>query len=108
MVKTFESQPARSAFAALLGTAFRFRVGEGRSVELTLTGVTSTPAPEGWERFALLFDGPEPSELPSDTYLVDHESLGSFPLSVGPVQALGQRPCYEAVFNRPVRQRSSD
>lgn len=108
MARTGEARLAQADFQGAIGTAFVISLEGDLSVALTLTAVEAAPAPPGWERFALLFDGPDPLGLPHDTYTVEHEAMGRFALSVGPVQILGRDPCYEAVFNRPTLQRISD
>jgi len=108
LATTGEARLARADFQSAIGTAFVLSLEGGRSIALTLTEVEATPAPPGWERFALLFDGPDPLDLPHDTYMVEHQAMGRFALSVGPVQVLGRNPCYEAVFNRPALQDPPD
>jgi hypothetical protein len=71
-------------------------------VVLTLADVEPLPAREGWECFAVLFDGPGPA-LPQWTYSVEHATMGTFPLFVGPVEGGRVGVRYEAVFNRPAR-----
>ena len=86
-------------FDAAVGTPFTVHVDDRPSVLLTLSQVERRPAPEGWECFALLFDGPAPA-LPQWTYPVEHAAMGAFPLFLGPVAGGTSGVSYEAVFNR--------
>lgn len=92
----------QAAFAAAVGTPFLIRLADGASLELTLMDVEPGRSRPGWERFSLLFDGPTPPRIPSLAYRVEHATLGTFPLFVGPVGADEGSPPYEAVFNRRV------
>ena len=74
---------------------------------LTLAAVEALPAPLGWECFALLFDGPGPA-LPQWTYPVEHGTMGTFPLFLGPVAGGATGVRYEAVFNRPAPDGATD
>ncbi len=87
-------------FEAAVGTPFTVQVDGGSSVVLTLAEVERLRAPAGWESFALLFDGQAPA-LPQWTYTVDHGTMGTFSLFVGPVAGGATGVRYEAVFNRP-------
>jgi hypothetical protein len=101
MPTTGEPTLEQAAFRVAIGTPFVVRLPDGTTVELTLVAVERGPSRPGWERFTLLFDGPAPATLPHLTYVVEHASLGTFPLFVGPVVADEGSPRYEAVFNRP-------
>ncbi len=125
MAPATEPGPELAAFERAVGTTFAVRIESGAEATLTLLEVTNKPAPEGWERFSLLFAGPErpperdggperpperdggPDPVPFDlgTFTVHHDEIGTFPLAVGPVQVLGAGPCYEAVFTRPAPNR---
>ena len=94
-------------FDAAVGTPFTVHVDDGSSVVLTLAQVERRPAPEGWECFTLLFEGPAPA-LAQWTYLVDHATMGGFPLFLGPVAAGASGVSYEAVFNRPAPNGAAD
>jgi len=108
LATTGEARLARADFQSAIGTAFVISLEGDRRVVLTLTEVEPAPAPPGWERFALVFEGPDPLGLPHDTYTVEHGTIGRFALSVGPVQDLGREPYFEAVFNRPAPQSVAD
>jgi hypothetical protein len=94
----------RSAFSSHLNSIFRLHTGYS-TVDVTLVRVTDL-APEvskaetGKECFSLLFVG-ESVALPQNTYLVEHQSLGSFRLFLvpgGPDQHGAQS--YVATINR--------
>lgn len=97
----------REAFEAATGTTFAVHPGEGPPVTMTLAEVEDLPAPEGWECFALLFDGPAPA-LPQWTYRVEHATMGAFPLLLGPVSGGAEGLRYEAVFNRQAPAGAAD
>lgn len=94
-------------FEGALGTPFTIRVDGGAPVVLTLAEVERRPAPAGWESFALLFDGPAPA-LAQWTYMVEHGTMGTFPLFLGPVAGGATEVRYEAVFNRPAPDGAAD
>jgi hypothetical protein len=102
-----EARLERLAFEAATGTTFAVHAGEGAPVMLTLAEVEALPAPEWWEYFALLFDGPGPA-LPQWTYRVEHATMGTFPLFLGPVAAGPAGLRYEAVFNRQAPDGAAD
>jgi len=92
----------QAAFVAAVGTPFVLRLADGASLALTLLAVEPGRSRPGWERFSLLFDGPTPPTIPHLAYQVEHATLGTFPLFVGPISADEGSPPYEAVFNRRV------
>ena len=98
-VPTDEPHFERARFQKAAGTSFAVRLPGERSVPLTLLGVEASPARPGWESYSLLFEGPSGVVFDHGTYVVDHDDLGSFPLSVGPVHTDGPGQHYEAVFN---------
>lgn len=54
------------------------------------------------EKFTLVFQGALDQPLGQDTYIVEHPSLGLFPLFLAHVGSRDTTCCYyEAVFNRP-------
>lgn len=94
----------KEAFVAAVGSPFLLRMPGGASLALTLMDVEPGRSRPGWERFSLLFDGPTPPTIPHLAYEVEHATLGTFPLFVGPVGTDEGSPPYEAVFNRRVPQ----
>jgi hypothetical protein len=91
--------PARAAFAASVGSAFRVDLGAGEA-ELRLIELRDRPSPPRSESFALLFHGPPAPILPQRTYSLSHPALGAFDLFLVPIGRDGERTQYEAVFNR--------
>jgi len=95
----------RATFAAQLNSTFRLKREVG-FVLLTLEQVrdagslTVTQAEHAGENFVLVFRGRRLS-LPQDTYMLDHEALGTFPLFLVPggTNSLGQES-FIAVINR--------
>jgi hypothetical protein len=95
---------SHAAFAAQVGTTFRFRspIGERTDMELveaTVIPVTSREHARHVRRtpFAALFRAEADGELPQDTYRVTHPAMGTFDLLVVPVGPGGGQ--YEAVFS---------
>jgi hypothetical protein len=97
---TSEPTFALAAFEAAVGTRFVVRLEDGAKVDLTLVAVEPGRSRPGWECFSLLFDGPTPPAITQSTSIVEHASLGTFHLFLGPVLADEGSPSYEAVFNR--------
>ena len=102
-----EPRVERARFETAVGTAFTVRLDDGSSAVLTLAEVEDLPAPAGWECFALLFEGSGPA-LPQWTYPVEHGTMGTFPLFLGPVAGGAASVTYEAVFNRPAPDGAAD
>ena len=107
MTSDGEVRLERAAFEGATGTAFAVHAGDGPPVMLTLAEVDVRPAPEGWECFALLFDGVG-LPLPQWTYRVEHATIGAFPLFLGPVAGGAEGLRYEAVFNRQAPAGAAD
>lgn len=95
--------PNRSDFANHLGEVFNVRKSPLEEVGLELAEVTSissstTGSPE--ESFSAVFRGPQDRPLEQDTYVVEHASMGAFPLFIVPVYPDGEGLYYQAIFNR--------
>lgn len=93
----------KAAFAAYLGSIFRFNAGPS-TVEATLAGIEdlmpASMVPQGGaECFALHFIGGT-GTLPQNTYDVDHPALGSFALFVVPGSKDNGVQNYVAIINR--------
>jgi hypothetical protein len=92
----------RAQFAAVVGQTFHIYTETGRSVAVVLAAVVEpTVSPPRYrqprlECFTLLFRGPRQA-LPSHTYLIEHQTLGRFPLFLVPTAVAGE---YVAVINR--------
>jgi len=93
-----------AAFKSQLGTSFLINHAASK-VKFTLVDVSSFASKKqtaaGKEGFSLLFRGPKEMTLNQDTYLIEHEQLGTFSFLVVPVGTKDTRaPYYEAVINR--------
>jgi hypothetical protein len=99
---------SRETFVRYLNTRFSFSHPETSSATLRLIEVTDlTPlegkrsaAATGKECFAAIFSGPENVSLPQETYVVSHDSLGTFEMFVVPIGTKRGGRLLEAVFNR--------
>ena len=94
--------PRREDFERCVSTKFRVAVESPEPVELELVEINEPPIDvKGYERFSLIFRGPENYFLQQHTYPLEHEALGLQHIFLVPVgrEAGGFR--YEAVFNRP-------
>lgn len=88
-------------FESHLNDTYRAALESDQSVELVLESVeTHKTHSEEYECFSILFLGPQENFLEQRTYEVTHEKLGTFPLFLVPVGAVGQKIRYEALFNR--------
>ena len=92
--------PARSAFAAAVGSTLRLSAGAGWTRQAELTGLNDAPPQPGWERFALTFRVAGPGVPPQGTYRLEHHALGVFDLFLVPVGHDARGARMEAVFNR--------
>jgi hypothetical protein len=93
-----------SSFRSQVGTTFLINHPVTK-VRVKLIDVTSfasrTQTAAGKEGFSLLFRGPKDTPLQQDTYLIEHEVLGTFSFLLVPVGTRDTRaPYYEAVVNR--------
>lgn len=97
------------AFAGQLHSAFRAGSGPDERVSLklvearpTLTRSKPNLPDAAFEKFSLLFRGPQDRRLVSAIHRFEHPSLGCFNLFIVPILARDQTHAYyEAVFNRP-------
>lgn len=101
-------QLEKADFAAAVGSTLGIPCGDGHRAELTVARVDTLPAPDGWESFAVMLDGPGPEMLGQATYVVEHPELGTFPLFLSPVDARDGVVRYEAVFNRQAPEGATD
>lgn len=93
------------AFARYLNTEFLIRSSNGVVTPARLVEVKHWPGSPATpdtarECFSLVFSSSQQPSLPQDTVLVEHESLGKFPLLIVPVGNHKQGSHYEAVINR--------
>ena len=89
------------SFSRCLNTNFRLRSGKSRPISVRLVEVNHWPdSKPGKECFSVVFLGSGAKRLRQDTYTIEHDSLGKFPLLVVPSGKNKQGFYYEAVFNR--------
>jgi hypothetical protein len=91
-------------FSPHIGETFQVNVGLEQPIPLQLVAAdamneryyhlegTRTP-------FSLVFAGPPNLRLPQQTYMVEHDTLGTFPLFLVPIKPEKDSSRYEAVFN---------
>lgn len=94
----------KAAFDSQINTQFRISDGNSK-VLVELTSVSDLRhrkgARPGKEGFSLIFQGRQANALKQNTYLIEHERLGSFSLLIVPVPGRDKRAiCYEAIINR--------
>jgi len=99
-----EFELTRAAFAAQLNTTFRIENGASRVAVKLIEVVNLAPrktASAEREAFVLSFRGDHATPLKQDTYVVEHDRLGTFSFLVVPVVSRDQSArYYEAVINR--------
>ena len=94
----------KAAFESQLYTKFVINQ-EAAKVPVTLVDVANLASGKAnktsKEAFSLLFRGPKDTTLQQDTYLIEHEKLGTFSFLIVPVGTKNTRAAhYEAVINR--------
>ena len=94
----------KAAFESQLHTKFLINQ-EAAKVPVTLVDVANLASGKAnktsKEAFSLLFRGPKDTTLQQDTYLIEHEKLGTFSFLIVPVGTKNTRAAhYEAVINR--------
>jgi Domain of unknown function (DUF6916) len=102
----------KSAFTPYVNTAFSVHLSSSSTRSLTLTEVGDYLKPIsqvdasanalGSECFSLLFQIPQGKSFNQDTYMIEHEALGTFYMFLVPVSPRGQKQSdsYEAVIYR--------
>lgn len=95
--QAFLSQASAATFAPLIGSTFHLKTATG-GVAFTLTEVTPVQSYPTHDSFSLLFRAPDGVTPVSDTYTVEHATLGTLYLFLSPIGASGQ--VYEACFAR--------
>lgn len=93
----------KAAFGAELNSQFRINTGD-RKVLVKLIEVSDLPhqntvAPHK-EGFSLIFRGSQSAVLKQDTYLIEHQKLGTFSFLIVPVMHKQSAAYYEAIVNR--------
>ncbi len=62
----------------------------------------------GYEKFSLIFRGPDNQLLTQNMYTFEHDNIGRFELFIVPVVSRDvSRRYYQAVFNRPLKSQSA-
>lgn len=94
----------KAAFESQLHTKFLINQ-EAAKVPVTLVDVANLASGKAnktsKEAFSLLFRGPKDTTLQQDTYLIEHEKLGTFSFLIVPVGTKNMRAAhYEAIINR--------
>lgn len=92
------------SFSRCLNTNFRMRSGKTGSISVRLVEVNHWPGSKagktGKECFSVVFLGAGAKRLRQETYTIEHDSLGKFPLFVVPSGKNKRGFYYEAVINR--------
>ena len=95
----------KSDFSRHLGEKFYIYKSELNKVDVQLIEVSSTPydtSDHDEESFTLLFKGRHEQRLEQETYKIENDTMGTFPLFIVPVYSHDKDSRYEAVFNRSV------
>lgn len=88
------------ALTAAVGARFTVHGGAGDGLELSLAGVEDLKGTNGYESFALLFEGPPSPALSQAIYELESDPFGAQAIFLVPVAPKAGRARYEAVFNR--------
>ncbi len=90
-------------FSKHLNTKFRVQPGDGPPIDLELVEVkgylTKAGEQTGMERFSAFFKGPTEPYLAQNTYSLQHDQMGEFPIFLVPIARDEQGVRYEAVYN---------
>lgn len=93
---------SKAAFKAQLNTVFVVTEGTAKR-KVKLLAVEDLPQAgkfgNGKEGFSLLFRGDPTSSLTQNTYLIEHDCLGTFSFLLVPMRNSKGTPHYEAVIN---------
>jgi hypothetical protein len=90
----------REAFLVHVNSNFKLAIDGVEPIELKLDRVSDVLESGAAEGFSIVFKGPGEFILKQDTYRLEHEVLGSFPLLLVPIGKNEHGVDYEAVFNR--------
>jgi hypothetical protein len=90
-------------FSRHLNTKFRLQLADGPPIDLELVEVkgylTKAGEQTGMERFSAFFKGPTEPHLAQNTYSLQHDQMGEFPIFLVPIARDEQGVRYEAVYN---------
>lgn len=95
-----------AGFHAHLGSRFRVRTAEKKTLNMTLAEATQWQLPVsdgsmlGGEHFTLVFQGPKDHLLTQDNYRFQHGQLGTFELFIVPGQPGENASRYAAIISR--------
>lgn len=90
----------RDQFADNLNTDFKMFFADDVSADVKLVEVTELSRRPRNESFSLIFLAPVDAPVLNQMFRMEHPSLGSFELFMGPVSQNESGIRYEAVFNR--------
>lgn len=104
--------PDTDRYVALIDEVFTVRGADGAAVALRLAAATRGPVRNNPEQaglpyrsLSLRFIGPVDRTLVQGIHAFEHPDIGREDLFVAPVGPGGpQGPCYEVLFNRPLRR----
>jgi hypothetical protein len=100
MTRTMSLAPDRATFQRLVGTRFRLRLDEERSVEVELTDFRQGAASPSHEQFSVVFQAPADAPPEQRIYELEHQATGSFEVFLVPVGRTEDGILFEAVYNR--------
>jgi hypothetical protein len=88
-------------FEPHVGTVFLVPLDDGTAYPLTLTSATRRENMSQISRppFDLRFSGPGPGYLQQQTYVMQHEAMGSFSMFIVPIGQEADGFRYQAIFN---------
>jgi hypothetical protein len=84
-----------STFSKLVGDVFGVRLTAMNVVPVALVEATAL----GKHSFSLVFGGPTNVPIDQNTYTLQHDGLGEFPLFIVPIQPDDEARYYEAIVN---------
>jgi len=96
----------RSVFSDVIGSAFKFRLEDGQSMDVNLVEATdlkrhapNEPGLASRNPFSVVFRGPADTVLQQMTYRVEHEKIGKFDVFIVPIGPDDEGMRYEAIFS---------
>jgi hypothetical protein len=95
-----DASPA--AFRPYLRTTLSVEVADGVRVPLRVSAVSDVRSHGPFEHFSVMFQAPSGTNVPQNTYRVQHAVLGSFDLFIVPVGGGDGPQVCEACFSRRV------
>ncbi len=89
---------SRELFAPTVGSEFRLRAPDGRSMPIVLTKLTDRGGGLHTTQFSLLFEVPDGGPTEQDVYTLEQEAIGSVDLMLVPVARVENGLLFEAAF----------